>query len=53
MFVRQRGTARTAIGGLDDPAGKDIEAVREIRDEIETHVEALFDELTTEQQTAN
>lgn len=39
--------------GLDDPHGRNVEAVREIRDEIETRVESLFDELTTEQQTAN
>jgi arsenate reductase (thioredoxin) len=39
--------------GLDDPHGKDVEEVREIRDEIETRVEALFDELTTKKQTAN
>lgn len=39
--------------GLDDPHGKDVEEVREIRDEIETRVEALFDELTTKERTAN
>lgn len=38
--------------GLEDPPGKDLEAVREIRDEIEMRVKALFDELTTIQQTA-
>jgi arsenate reductase (thioredoxin) len=30
---------------LDDPAGKSVEAVRPIRDEIRRRVEALFDEL--------
>lgn len=39
--------------GLDDPHGRDVETIREIRDEIETRVESLFDELTTKQQTAN
>ena len=39
--------------GLDDPHGEDTDTVREIRDEIETRVEALLDELTTEQQSAN
>ncbi|POG54247.1 low molecular weight phosphatase family protein [Haloferax marisrubri] len=29
---------------LDDPHGQDIERVREIRDEIETRVQDLFDE---------
>ncbi len=32
---------------LDDPAGKGIEAVRPIRDEIERRVRALIDELLT------
>ncbi len=31
---------------LDDPHGNDIETVREIRDEIETRVSTLFNELT-------
>ncbi|MEC3957160.1 arsenate reductase ArsC [Nocardia sp. CDC153] len=31
---------------LDDPAGKDITAVRPIRDEIRTRVEQLIDELS-------
>ncbi|MGW4533075.1 arsenate reductase ArsC [Nocardia sp. NPDC004340] len=31
---------------LDDPAGKGVEAVRPIRDEIRTRVEQLIDELT-------
>ncbi|WP_433672572.1 arsenate reductase ArsC [Nocardia sp. CA-136227] len=31
---------------LDDPAGKSVEAVRPIRDEIRTRVEQLIDELT-------
>ncbi|MFC6716952.1 low molecular weight phosphatase family protein [Natrialbaceae archaeon GCM10025810] len=31
--------------GLEDPHGKEPEAVREIRDEIESRVNALFDEL--------
>lgn len=39
--------------GLEDPHEKDLETVREIRNEIETRVESLFDELTTTQQTAN
>jgi protein-tyrosine-phosphatase len=30
---------------LDDPDGKDPERVREIRDEVEQRVVALFDEL--------
>ncbi|AZH26567.1 arsenate-mycothiol transferase ArsC [Haloplanus aerogenes] len=30
---------------LDDPDGQDPERVREIRDEIETRVKALFDEI--------
>ncbi|WP_459194999.1 low molecular weight phosphatase family protein [Halosimplex sp. J119] len=30
---------------LDDPDGKDLERVREIRDEIETRVAALFDDI--------
>ncbi|MGA0931808.1 MAG: heat-shock protein HtpX, partial [Candidatus Nanopelagicales bacterium] len=30
---------------LDDPAGKDIDAVRGIRDEIRTRVEALISDL--------
>lgn len=30
---------------LDDPAGQDIEAVREIRDEIEVRVRELLDDL--------
>ena len=38
-----RGDARD--WALDDPHGQDIEAVREVRDEIERRVEALFDEL--------
>ncbi|MGW5153180.1 arsenate reductase ArsC [Rhodococcus koreensis] len=32
---------------LDDPAGQGVEAVRPIRDEIKTKVEALIAELTT------
>ena len=32
---------------LQDPAGQGIEAVRLIRDEIKTHVEALIKELTS------
>lgn len=39
--------------GLDDPHGEDVTVVREIRDEIETRVEALFDELYAERRTAN
>ena len=31
---------------LDDPAGKDVESVRPIRDEIKTRVEALLADLT-------
>ena len=30
---------------LDDPAGQEIETVRRIRDEIDTHVQNLIDEL--------
>jgi protein-tyrosine-phosphatase len=37
---------------LDDPHGRPIEAVREIRDEIEARVAALFDELLSENPTA-
>ena len=40
--------ARTVFSddwGLDDPKGQPIEKVREIRDQIKVHVEALFDEL--------
>jgi protein-tyrosine-phosphatase len=33
---------------LDDPHGQDTERVREIRDDIEARVVALFDELDTE-----
>ena len=33
---------------LDDPQWQDLEAVREIRDEIGTHVNALLDELEVE-----
>ena len=32
---------------VDDPAGKDVDAVRPIRDEIDVRVRALLDELTT------
>jgi arsenate reductase len=32
---------------LDDPAGQDIATVRRIRDEIDTRVQALVDDLTT------
>jgi arsenate reductase (thioredoxin) len=31
---------------LDDPAGRAIDAVRPIRDQIEQHIRALIDELT-------
>ena len=31
--------------GLDDPAGKGVDSVRPIRDEIKTRVQALIDEL--------
>jgi len=30
---------------LEDPAGKDLEAVRRIRDEIRTRVESMLDSL--------
>jgi arsenate reductase len=33
---------------LDDPDGRDIDHVREIRDEIEKRVQALFDEIEQE-----
>jgi protein-tyrosine-phosphatase len=33
---------------LEDPGGRDLERVREIREEIERRVEALFDELEGE-----
>ena len=33
---------------LDDPAGKSVEAVRPIRDDIEQRVRALMDELGVE-----
>ncbi|WP_135805909.1 arsenate-mycothiol transferase ArsC [Halorussus marinus] len=39
--------------GLDDPDGRDPEAVRAIRDEIETRVGALFDELEREREPAD
>jgi len=35
--------------GLDDPDGQGLDAVREIRDEIELRVNELFDELLDEQ----
>jgi len=35
--------------GLDDPDGRGLDAVREIRDEIELRVHELFDELFDEQ----
>ncbi|MDZ5811737.1 arsenate reductase ArsC [Halorubrum sp. AD140] len=38
--------------GLDDPHGRPIEEVREIRDEIEARVVALFDELLSETPSA-
>ena len=34
--------------GLDDPDGQNLDDVREIRDEIERRVSALFDELTAQ-----
>jgi len=34
--------------GLDDPDGRDLDAVREIRDEIEARVADLFEELARE-----
>ncbi|MER7452674.1 arsenate reductase ArsC [Nocardia beijingensis] len=34
---------------LDDPAGKGMDAVRPIRDEIRAHIETLITELTPEQ----
>ncbi|KDE56805.1 ArsC family transcriptional regulator [Halostagnicola sp. A56] len=39
--------------GLADPHGKDLETVREIRDEIESRVNSLCNEITGEQQTDN
>ncbi|ELY97431.1 arsenate reductase/protein-tyrosine-phosphatase family protein [Natrialba asiatica] len=39
--------------GLADPHGKDLETVREIRDEIEIRVNSLFNEITGKQQTNN
>jgi protein-tyrosine-phosphatase len=33
---------------LDDPDGQDLDDIREIRDEIEDRVQALFDEIETE-----
>ena len=38
--------------GLDDPDGRPVEAVREIRDEIDDRVVALFDELLSETPSA-
>jgi arsenate reductase len=38
--------------GLDDPHGRSVAEVREIRDEIEDRVVALFDELLTETASA-
>jgi protein-tyrosine-phosphatase len=40
-----RGDARD--WGLDDPAGRSLEDVRRIRDEIKERVSALFDEIET------
>lgn len=37
--------------GLDDPAGRNLDAVRGIRDEIERRVGALFDELLATRET--
>lgn len=46
------GTVGTEVDvrdwALDDPAGQELERVREIRDEVEARVTALFDELETE-----
>lgn len=39
--------------GLDDPHGRPVEDVREIRDEIEERVVALFDELLSEPASAD
>lgn len=38
---------------LDDPDGQDLERVREIRDDIEQRVIALFDEVSTADQEQN
>ena len=38
---------------LDDPAGKSIEAVRPIRDEIDRRVQALIDELSRSEPSAD
>ncbi|WP_380680463.1 low molecular weight phosphatase family protein [Salinigranum sp. GCM10025319] len=37
---------------LDDPDGQDLDAVREIRDDIESRVVALFDEYFADRETA-
>ena len=37
---------------LEDPAGRGVEAVRPIRDEIKTRIEALLTELLRDQSTA-
>ncbi|MDL0134909.1 low molecular weight phosphatase family protein [Halobacterium sp. GSL-19] len=41
------GTVEVRDWALDDPDGEDLERVREIRDEIEQRVIALFDEFST------
>ncbi len=51
MSARRRGTVRTVIGG-SAIRERPIEEVREIRDEIEQRVIALFDELLSETPSA-
>ena len=38
---------------LEDPAGKDLETVRRIRDEIDDRVRALLAELSGDEQTVD
>ena len=49
--VTWRGDARD--WPLDDPHGRDADEVRRIRDEVETRVAALFDELADETERAD
>lgn len=54
LCVHNAGRSQMAAGWLrhldwplDDPAGKDLEFVRRVRDEIRTRVESLLSELTS------
>jgi arsenate reductase (thioredoxin) len=50
LWRRLPGLSREALLrlGAEDPAGKDLEAVRRIRDEIDARVRALLEELSRE-----